>query len=129
MYNALLGEVMTKNSIEVFFAIICSQNLNFGMKLPLHHGMKDLENRTHFRFVFHKEYPCKSRMIVNKRYEPMCASNVSNPRRPPHTTMNQGKRRRWSVGLAGISTAYMFRELTNFTLKIMGIFIHKQGWK
>ena len=64
MNNSIRFEGGTKNRNEKIICIICLEHLNIGVELILDHFMEGLEYMAGFKFIFHKESPTYSSMIV-----------------------------------------------------------------
>ena len=65
MNNSTRFKVGTKNRIKKIICIICFEHFNIGLELILDHFMEGLEYMAGFKFIFNKESPTYSSMIIN----------------------------------------------------------------
>ena len=56
--------------------IMCSQHLNVGLELCLHHCMKNFKYSSYFLLFLHKKHPCDSCVVIDECHKPSKASNI-----------------------------------------------------
>ena len=82
MNYSFLVEICSKFRVEIFFCTVGFQNLNFGRKLVLDHGVKPLENRPTLDFSFIKNNQVTLSMAVDLK--------VTNHRIPDRFLIRDG---------------------------------------
>ena len=76
MHYTLIQQIGSKDGVEVFCSITSFKDLYFGLELGLIDVVEIFKEVSRFKFFFHKEYPCKSSVIINEIDDPSRASDI-----------------------------------------------------
>ena len=131
MNNPILTQVSNQGRKKKLPSIIHWNNLKCSLILVLNHFVKGLEHYGCFGFFLDKVDLTYIGMIIYKSKKPLCCWYVGRMWRTLNITMYEWKMFKLFVSLDRKISIIMFRQFTQFTLKISNLFIlqNVQIWR
>jgi len=92
MNKSMVVKISAETLVNIFAAIVRTDNSEFGRKLSLDHRMERLKDREYLVFIFHQIELCHAGTVISKDDEPSNSQDNKNRGGSPHIKVNKCKR-------------------------------------